>query len=230
MNIGMYRAVAGCIVQQERLDAASMNMANSSTIGYKAIRLSVGFNNDVVQVDRKSIDFTEGGRQDTRNKLDLALDGDGFFVVQTSRGPAYTRKGNFSLNAQGELVTQEGMPVLGQNGPVKITGHDIHISADGTIRADGRRVDKLRLATFRRPYPFDTRSGSLFFPDPATGAQEEPAKGAVVQQGQIELSNVNLMKEMVRLIEISTSYESCQKVIQTVDEMDQKIINETNKM
>lgn len=229
MNIGMYRAVSGCLVQQERLDAASTNMANSNAIGYKAARLSVGIKGDVVQVDRKSIDFSEGVRQNTNSKLDLALEGDGFFVVQTAQGSAYTRKGNFSLNAQGGLVTQDGLPVLGQNGPVRITGSDISIAADGTIQVDGQTVDKLRLATFPRPYPFDTRSGSLFFlqsPD----VREQPAQGVVVQQGQIELANVNLMKEVARLIEISTSYESCQKVIQAVDEMDQKIITETNRM
>ncbi|MEW6379295.1 MAG: flagellar hook-basal body protein [bacterium] len=229
MNIGMYRAVAGCLVQQERLDAASTNMANSNAIGYKAARLSVGFNGDVAQVDRKSMDFSEGARQNTNSRLDLALEGDGFFVVQTAQGPAYTRKGNFSLDARGGLVTQEGLPILGQNGPVRITGNDISITADGTIQVDGQVVDKLRLATFPRPYPFDTRSGSLFFLQ-SPGVREQPAQGAVVQQGQVELANVNLMKEMARLIEISTTYESCQKVIQAVDEMDQKIITETNRM
>jgi len=234
MNIGMYRAVSGCVVQQERLDAASTNMANANGIGYKAARLSVGGNNDAVQVDGKFIDFSEGARQNTDNKLDLALEGDGFFVVQTPKGrPAYTRKGNFSLNAQKVLVTQDGLPILGQNGPVQIAGNDISISSDGAIQVDGIAVDKLRLATFPQPYPFDTNSGSLFFPKTqgdGQAAQEIPAQGVVVQQGQIELSNTNLMKEMARLIEISTSYESCQKVVQTVDEMDQRIISETNKM
>jgi len=233
MNIGMYRAVSGCMVQQERLDAASTNMANANDIGYKAVRLSVGFNNDAAQIDRKSIDFSEGARQNTNNKLDLALEGDGFFVVQTPKGVAYTRKGNFSLNAQKILVTQDGQPVLGQNGPVQIRGNDIRISSEGEVQVDGMAVDKLRLATFSQPYPFDTNSGSLFFPASQSNGQsvqEKPAQGVVVQQGQIELSNTNLMKEMARLIEISTGYESCQKVIQTVDEMDQKIISETNRM
>lgn len=239
MNIGMYRAVSGCVVQQERLDTASTNMANANDIGYKAARLSVGLkgmpnsHNDAVQVGGKFIDFSEGARQNTNNKLDLALEGDGFFVVQTPKGNAYTRKGNFSLNAQKVLVTQDGLPILGQNGPVQIMGNDIRISGDGAIQVDGMEIDKLRLATFPQPYPFDTNSGSLFFPkaqDNGQVVQESPAPSAVVQQGQIELSNTNLMKEMARLIEISTSYETCQKVIQTVDEMDQKIISETNRM
>jgi len=235
MNIGMYQAVSGCVVQQERLDAASTNMANANDIGYKAVRLSVGCNDadQLVQVSGKFIDFSEGARQNTNNKLDLALDGDGFFAVQTPKGTAYTRKGNFSLNAQKVLVTQDGLPILGQNGPVQIMGNDIKISGDGAIQVDGMKVDKLRLATFPQPYPFDTNSGSLFFLK-AQGngqiAQESPAPSAVVQQGQIELSNTNLMKEMARLIEISSSYEICQKVIQTVDEIDQKIISETNRM
>jgi len=242
MNIGMYRGMSGCLVQQERLDAASTNMANANDFGYKAARLSLQSNNDAVQVGGKFIDFSEGARQNTNNRLDLALQGDGFFVVQTSQGPGYTRKGNFSLNAQKIMVTQDGQPILGQNGPIRIMGNDIRISSDGAIQVDGRPVDKLRLATFPQPYPFDTNSGSLFFPKATTGTmgttgttgtagvQEKPAQDVVVQQGQIELSNTNLMKEMTRLIEISTGYESCQKVIQTVDEMDQKIISETNKV
>ncbi|MEW5800613.1 MAG: flagellar hook-basal body protein [bacterium] len=229
MDIGMYRAVSGCVVQQEKLDAASMNMANANDIGYKSIHLSVGFNNGAAQVDGKFMDFSEGSRQNTNNKLDLALEGDGFFVVQTPQGPGYTRKGNLSLNAQNVLVTQDGLPILGQNGPVRIMGNDISISSDGAVQVDGLEVDKLRLATFPRPYPFDTKSGTLFFPT-GQGVRERPAQGVVVQQGQVELSNTNLMKEMTRLIEISASYESCQKVMQTVDEMDQKIISETNKV
>jgi len=241
MNIGMYRAVSGCVVQQERLDTASINMANANDIGYKAARLSVGSqgmsisHNDadhLVQVSGKFIDFSEGARQNTNNKLDLALEGDGFFVVQTPKGTAYTRKGNFSLNAQKVLVNQDGLPILGQNGPVQIMGNDIRISTDGAIHVDGMAVDRLRLATFPKPYPFDTNSGSLFFPKAqgnGQAVQESQVQSVVVQQGQIELSNTDLMREMARLIEISTSYESCQKVIQTVDEMDQKIISETNK-
>ena len=226
MNIGMYRAISGCMVQQEKLTTTSINMANANTVGYKPARLSLGSQNNLVQVEKKAIDFSEGGKQNTFNKLDLALEGEGFFVVQAQQGLAYTRKGNFSLNAEGIMVTQEGLPVLGQNGIIRIQGNNFTVSGDGTIQVDGTEIDKLRLADFPRPYPFTDTSGTLFYPT-TSDIQEQSAQGVVVRQGQLELSNTNLMKEMTRLIEISNNYESCHKVMQTVDEMDQKIINET---
>ena len=228
MNIGMYRAISGCMVQQEKLTTASINMANANTVGYKPARLSLSSQNNSVQVDKNVVDFSEGAKQNTFNHLDLALEGEGFFVVQAHQGLAYTRKGNFSLNAEGIMVTQEGMPVLGQNGTIRIQGNDFTVSGDGTIQVDGTEIDKLRLADFPRPYPFAGNSGTLFYPT-TTEIQEQSAKGVVVRQGQLELSNTSLMEEMTRLIEISNNYESCQKVMQTVDEMDQKIINETRR-
>lgn len=229
MNIGMSRAVSGCVVQQERLNEASLNLANAATTGFKTAALGLVSNNNLVQVREKVIDFSEGAKQATNNKLDLALEGSGFFTVQTNQGPAYTRKGNFSLNQDGLLVTQEGLPVLGQRGTIRIKGHDLTISSDGTIFVDGQEAEKLRLADFAKPYPLSTTSGTLFFSKNQT-ALEQPAKGTIVRQGQIELSTTNLMREMAKLIQISTNFESCQKVIQTVDELDQKIINETGKV
>jgi len=229
MNIGMHRAISGCVVQQEKLTTASINMANANTVGYKPARLSLSSQNNIVQVDKNVVNFSEGGKQNTFNQLDLALEGEGFFVVQANQGVAYTRKGNFSLNAEGTMVTQEGLPVLGQNGTIRIQGNNFTISGDGTIQVDGTEIDKLRLADFPRPYPFAGNSGTLFYPT-TPNVQEQSAKGVVVRQGQLEFSNTNLMEEMTRLIEISNNYESCQKVMQTVDEMDQKIINETKRI
>lgn len=229
MNIGMYRAISGCMVQQEKLTTTSINLANANTVGYKPARLSLGSRNNIVQVEEKAVNFAEGGKQNTFNKLDLALEGEGFFVVQSPQGLAYTRKGNFSLNTEGAIVTQEGFPVLGQNGIILIEGNHFNVSGDGTVQVDGIEVDKLRLADFPRPYPFAGDSGTLFYPT-TPGIQEQPAEGVVVRQGQLELSNTNLMEEMTRLIEISNHYESCQKLMQTVDEMDQKVINETHRV
>ncbi|MGA1874509.1 MAG: flagellar basal body rod C-terminal domain-containing protein, partial [bacterium] len=123
----------------------------------------------------------------------------------------------------------EGLPVLGQKGPIYVHGHNFGVSGDGTVMVDGFQVDKLRLAGFSSSSPFETCTGTLFFKkDPHT--REQPAQGIIVRQGQLELSNVNIMKEMTRLIEISAHYESCQKMIQTIDEMDQKVINETGRI
>ncbi len=226
MDIGMSRAISGCIIQQERLHTSTINLANANTIGFKEAHLQFSVNNDLVQVEGKSLNFTAGNKQNTANQLDLALEGKGFFTIEMPNGDvAYTRKGNFLLNQEGIIVTQEGSPVLGKKGIIRTQGGDITISADGSVKANGEEIDKLRLADFAEPYPFTTDSGTIFFPQ--AGAQEQPLAGTIVRQGQLELSNVNLMREMSRLIEISTNYESCQKVIQTIDEMNRKIINQT---
>ena len=158
-------------------------------------------------------DFSEGSIKETGNSLDLAINGEGFFVVNTPDGPRYTRSGNFSLNGANMLSTQDGYPVMGENGPVIIEGGTVTIDPDGRVIVDGEEVNRLRIVDFPKPYNLKKIGNNLFEADGAI-----PATNYSISQGFLEMSNVDQIKEMVSMIEILRGYESYRKVINAIDE------------
>lgn len=167
-------------------------------------------------------DMSQGPISHTGNPLDVAVEGNAFFVVQTPRGERYTRNGAFQINAQGELVTSVGDRVLGDTGPIVFqpTDRDININPDGTIRVreggnttnDGGR-GRLRLAAFANPQALRKDGNSTFAtPD---GMQPQPDVGNVrVVQGSLEKSNVRPVIEMARMIELSRAYTEVANILQ----------------
>jgi len=173
--------------------------------------------------------FSPGQLKHTGNALDLGLDGNGFFCVKTPEGVQYTRKGNFSLNQEGVLSTQEGLPVLGNGGEIKIDGRDIVVDVEGNISVDGKQIDTIKIADFPQPYALEKVGDTLFVPiDPRVS--EDIAEGVKVSQGFIELSNVDAVRVMTEMIEVLRAYESYQKVIRSVDEITSKAINEVGTL
>lgn len=166
-------------------------------------------------------DMGQGSIQRTGNPLDVAIDGDGFLVVQTPRGERYTRNGALQLNAQGELVTSAGHQVLGEGGPIAFNPNDrdISINPDGTIRvregnnptSDALR-GRLRLVSFVDAQQL-TKDGANTY---ATGADmpPQPAAAARVVQGAIEKSNVRAVVEMSRMIELTRAYTEIANIMQ----------------
>ena len=106
--------------------------------------------------------FTQGDLRTTGNPLDVALEGRGFFAVQTANGVAYTRQGTFSLNPEGVVVTAHGLPVLGDKGPLRLPQGKIEIDATGQVRAGGTVVDRLRVVDLPQPYALEKQGDSLF--------------------------------------------------------------------
>ena len=228
MNAGLNRAISGLLAQEKRLQTISDNLSHIQQTGYKQDRVAFRQKNYAVIVDEIKADLAQGAPKETGNTLDLGLAGDGIFTVRTPFGIAYTRKGNFTRGRSGQLLTQEGFQVLGRKGPIKIRGNNIAITGEGDVFADNRKVDRLRIASFADPASVKKISPGLF--QSTNLAQERRATGYVVNQGQIELSNVNMMQEVVRMIEVTRNFESCQKVVQSIDSITGLAVNKVGSV
>lgn len=244
MNSGMYASLSGALVSVQRLDVLAHNLANANTPGYKkdcmkfeavmasaesALPSAYAAEAPVLVAESTSIDFSAGPVSNTGNTFDLALDGEGFFVVNTPNGKAYTRQGNFRLDSGGTLVTVDGYEVMGQGGPVNIKGGNVSFSSEGKISVEGVETGAIEVVTFQKPYDLRKIGQGLLVPnDP--GVTSQPATKTAVMQGRLEGSNVSAVEEMVQLIETSRFFESCQKVIQNYDSMTGKAVNELGKV
>jgi flagellar basal-body rod protein FlgF len=230
MDSGYYAACAGLVSRMEALDMLANNMANTNTDGYKAERLfysalEAGMGNAPLSplnqamnrygvVGGQWLDLQEGSIVSTGNKLDLAIQGSGFFTIQTQRGLHYTRNGNFHLNAKRQLVTAQGDLVLGPKGAIRVPEGEISISNNGTISVNGAMVGQLQIVDFN-PGTVLTPQGSAEFTAPAGAAK--PAATPSVQQGALEASNMNAVSGMVSLILAQRSAEMMQKALVIFD-------------
>lgn len=237
MNSGMYAALSGNLSALRRLDVISNNLANSSTPGFKGDRIQfesvLAGTKDPSQApvfsgERFSTDFTPGGLQKSDNVLDLALEGDGFFVVNTPQGPAYTRQGNFHRGTGGRLVNADGLEVQGTGGAINLTGGRIDIGAGGLVTVDGTPAGTVARVDFPKPYQLTKIGAGLFVPaSPQVAATPSTVE---IKQGYLESSNVQVITEMARMIETSRYFESCAKAVKTYDDMAAKAANELGKL
>ncbi len=224
-----------CTRQVHRLDIVANNIANVDTPGFKAERLYFsrirprGTGARSVLKEIAVTDYSPGVIRKTDNSLDLAILGKGFFVIQTKSGLAYTRDGRFTLNRDRELVTQKGDYVLGKSGKVVITGNNIKIAGNGVITVDGNEIDRLRVVDFRKPSAL-LRLGNNLYQDPNGSAGPKPERNPEIQSGYIESSNVQAIKEMVKLIDIQRSFEFYQKLIQTVQDQNRLSTNSIGQL
>jgi flagellar basal-body rod protein FlgF len=237
--IGLSRQVA----LSREMDVVANNIANVDTTGYKAdgslfeeylsssARTDAGARVSYVRDRGVWHDMNAGGMQRTGNPLDVAIDGDGFFTVQTSRGQRYTRNGSFKINPAGQLVTSEGDPVLGSGGPITFQPNDrqISISPDGTIsaRQGNSTADSVRgtltVVNFANPQQLQKDGGSTF--KPPAGVTPQAATGAKIVQGELEKSNVRGVVEMSRMIEITRSYMQIASMLQQQSDVSQQSID-----
>lgn len=238
--IGLSRQVA----LQRELDVVSNNIANINTTGYKAdgaifeeflsptARAAVTSNSISFVQDRATWhDLGQGTVEQTGNPLDVAVQGKGFFVVQTPRGERYTRNGALQLNATGELVTASGYPVLGDSGPIRFqpTDRNIMIAQDGTVSVqEGTQSQasslrgRLRVVNFNRPQQLQ-KDGDGSFSAAANNAPQ-PDTQSRIMQGSIEKSNVRSVVEMTRMIEVTRSYTQVAAMLQQQGDMRQSAI------
>lgn len=249
MSGAIYMGASGAVVQQMRLEILANNLANLGTSGFKRDLAVFSAAAPSAENDRntgapasgdpgfplpvlpfgQSVDFSQGAFETTERPLDVALDGDGFFAVQTPGGVEYTRQGSFSLDAESRLVTSDGFPVLGDSGPITIDGEIVTITGEGDILVDDNEAGRLRIVDFPKPYRLKRTEGTRFVPEKANAAKAVPEATTVVQ-GAVEVSNTEAVTAMTQMIEVNRLFESYQKVIQTTSEMDQKAARELGRI
>jgi len=226
MESGYYAACTALVTRMQALDTIANNLANASTVGYRSAQddftavlagaqgasgtaLNQAINNYGI-LGGSSLDFSEGSLQTTGNDLDVAIEGKGFFVVQTANGPVYTRNGNFQLSAQNQLITSAGDAVMGDRGVLTLPPGPVSIAADGTISSNNAVVGKLKIVEFP-PATQITSAGGTYYSAPVKAAV--PATASSLRQGALESSNVNPMEGMVELITAQRSAETMQKAL-----------------
>ena len=205
-----------------QLDCVTNNIANVNTPGFKAEKYFLQVLQDAQQqlpyASATAIDFSDGSIQQTGNPLDMAIQGEGFFAIQTNEGEAYTRKGNFTINANNELMTQEGNYVMGDGGRIVLSGSHIEVNANGEIKSDVGVVGRLKIVKFTQPDAL-VKAGASLFRNPNNAAGLSAVDAPTVVSKSIENSNVQALREMVQMIDVQRTVESYQKVIQTLDSM-----------
>ena len=233
---------------ERQLDVIANNIANVNTAGYKADKTlfeqylnTPAHEDNFVGGDRRVSfvqdrgtyrDMTEGAAEQTKNPLDIAINGSAFLAVQTAGGERYTRDGGLQINSQGQLVTAAGNQVLGANGPIVFqqTDHDISITPDGTITVveGNNRVDsvrgKLRLVSFTDAQKMLKEGFNLY--TAGDGGAPQADTQSTVRQGYIEKSNVNAVAEMSQMMEVSRAYAAVANMMNQQAELQKTAIQQ----
>jgi flagellar basal-body rod protein FlgF len=240
MNSGVYTAVSGLRAQMDALDMMANNLANVNTTGFKEdnafftlLRQSVDQSPEPDQLNstinqsitaQAAVNPTAGSIRPTNRDLDVAIEGDGFLVAQTTGGTRYTRNGNLRLNDKFVLTTSDGFPVLGiKNQPIVLGSGKIRIDQDGNVSLDGAPVDRLKVVSFDNISMLQKEGSSLFAQKP--GLNSEQPSNAKISSGYLEQSNVNAVSSIVRMVEMMRHFEALQKSVSLVmNEINQKSI------
>jgi len=208
------------------LQIVANNIANASTTGYRQEGLIFG--EYVKEVEEgpsismalgniRNTSMLQGGLRQTNGTLDFAIEGDGFFLIETPAGERLTRSGSFSLSPQGDLVTSDGFRVLDAGGaPIFIPpdAADLSVSADGTLSADGRPLAQMGLVRPIEPFDLIREDGVMFRTDGGT----EPVIDTRILQGFVEGSNVDPLSQIARMIEVQRAYEMGQSFLESENE------------
>lgn len=274
---GLYTGASGMKAQMHKMDALANNLANVDTTGYKKDTsvqkafpqmLIRRMNDEVYKFPFGSVDttpvvgklgtgvelneiytqFDQGSLKETTNPFDVALEGRGFFTVETPMGERYTRNGTFMIDDNGLLVTKEGLPVEGQNGKIYLKLNNFIIDKAGRVYQNAdfannperlvsmkendwenlELVDTLKIVDFTRGRYLKKQGSSLWKETVESGPAKNIELGASTKtiQGFLESANVNPVTEMVSMISVNRAYEANQKVIATQDQLSEKLINQ----
>ncbi len=262
MHEGIFVAASGAYKQERVLAVITNNLANVNSTGFKRdglvfkeilspfegdlhldesreVLLSLEKANpptSYVAITEFYTDQRAGSQNPTGNSLDLAIEGEGFFAIQANDGIRYTRNGNFSLNQNGEIVNNQGFPLLNKSKqPIKLDsrGGEIAIDSSGNIFV-GRGLankpsGKVYLARFSDQSLLQKEGGAMYsWTGPPTG--EQAVENPNIRQGFLEGSNVNAVQEMSRLILSVRAFETYQKIIQTIDSADERSVNNIGRV
>ncbi len=234
-----YIALSRQVTLFREINLTANNIANINTPGFKKQSMlfvehlnKAGEAKDTIsQVNDYSSyrDNTQGALRKTDNQLDLAIQGDGFFVVKTPEGQKYARAGNFTLNNQREIVTKDGYQVMGDGGPLVIQedAYDINITKEGTISTNSGDVGKIKLVTFKNLNNIVPIGNNLF---EATKDKETAVLNPSIQQGMLEQSNVQPVLEMSRMIEIQRMFEMTQNLVRSNHDLQRNAIQQLTRV
>ena len=238
---GIYDAASAMLPRITKQETIADNMANVNTPGYKRESVFLRQLNreqmrtmnkteswQTPMIDKVYTDFSRGSLDYTGDNLNFAIDGDGFFVVETPEGEAYTRSGDFHISPEGVMVTSDNLPVLCDGGQITLDRPDFSVAPDGMISVEGEEVGKLRIVDFEKPYQLEKTASGIYQALPE--ANQIEVEYAYVRQGYLERSNVDIIREMVDMIASYRNYESDHKAIQILDESLSKTVNEVGKV
>lgn len=236
MENSIYTGLSLQVALQAKMDVVANNIANLNTPGYRGQNMV--FTEYLAKTDNGDkpkdnlsmvLDYghyqnTQAGpMQMTANPLDAALQGPGWFGVQTPQGTMYTRAGNFQINVNGELVTGTGMLVSGEGGGTIIIppeAKEVKIAKDGTVSTDAGEVGRIGVFEFANDQDLQATGNGLY----KTAAQANPAEKTQVLQGMLEGSNVQPVLEMTRMIDVLRTYQNTQRILQNEHERERTMV------
>jgi flagellar basal-body rod protein FlgF len=243
MDNTQYVSLSRQLVLQKELDVVANNIANADTAGFKVESVMVGTDAQTpksapgarpilfVYDNGLARDFSQGALKATGGTYDMGLRGDGFFQVQSAGGTRYTRDGRFTLNAQGQIVTAAGDPVLGDGGsPITIDPNKgpAVIGADGTVTQGAQIAGKIGVVRFASLTALQKDGGGYYQNVSNTGSQ--PAPDTKIEQGMVESSNVNSITQISRLIEVSRAYEQISNMMTQTGSIEDESIQRLGKV
>ncbi len=262
---GLYTGAAGMLSQMMRMDVVANNLANADQTGYKkdvtvfkncpemllrrmnddgVVKFPLGSYDKMpyvgkigtgVEVNEVYTNYNQGALRQTSNPMDVALEGQGFFVVETDKGMRYTRNGSFLIDKDHYLVDKNGYKVMGENGYIQIQKNNFVISENGEIMVNKNlanneivsdvqngwenteTVDHLRIVDFREHRELKKEGNSFYKETVYSGQAQTPGEMPKIRQGFLEMSNTNIVEEMVQMIEVQRAYEANSKSVQAHD-------------
>ncbi len=245
MFSGFYTAASGMLMNRRALDVTADNMANQKTPGFRSKRMvgttfdqqlvrqmggvtaPIGQGSPIAIVAEEATNFEEGIIVDTDNPYNMAIHGDGFFVIQGENGEFLTRNGNFDKDAEGYLVLPGKGYVVGDMGPIEIGEDGFNVGTNGVIYDNqGGELDLFRIVEADNYENLTVYDNGMFGAGTAQLTESYPE----VYQGKLEQSNVNLNDEMARSMEIQRAFQSCSRALTIIDQMNQKTVSEIGKI
>jgi len=263
---GIYSALSGAMAQNQRLETIANNLANANTTGFKKdtqtfseyvtanekpeavitvprIPATIESFYDMQGGDRSYVDpagtytdHSQGALKNTEGPLDLAIEGKGFFEVLTPSGIKLTRNGAFKMDAEGKLVTSDGLQVLkaGQGDPaqrtIQLSGKNVTVGYGGEVFDGDQQVGKLSVVQVENTDALQKTGNALYSLKPNFNTNIKPAEDFKMHQGFLEMSNVNIVDEMTQMIEASRTFEASRNAIKAFDSMDEKLVNVVPKI
>ena len=247
---GTYIAGTGMLLQRRLMENITNNITNADTTGYKKENVVshsfdsvmierikdthvVGYTRLVgplnlgTQIDQLYINFEQGSLEGTERSTDLALIGNVFFVMQTPAGERYTRNGAFYIDEQGYLADGEGNYLLGENGPIYVGGLNFTVDVLGGVWVDDEFVDRIRVASFADNESLRKQGSNLYY---ALENPEAETQAYGIRQGFLEISNVDIAREMVDMLSVYRTYETNQRMLTMLDEITGKAVNEIGRL
>ena len=239
MENSVFVALSRVDALKRQMSVIANNLANMNTTGFKGekmmfvehlvksrggdrlIPVKLAYARDVAQIT----DISDGPIQTTGNRLDVAIKKEGYFVVETTNGPRYTRNGRFETNDQNQLVNQQGFPVQSDAGAPLVFGPEdteIIIASDGTVSTNNGDLGRIRLVKFENPQNLQKETGGLLSTDDNPEDVETPG----LIQGALEGSNVEPITEMSKMIETHRAFDSVRRFIDREDQRQRKMIEQ----